>query len=62
MKNTFGLIFIFLSAGVFAQRTLGLLNYQIPNTSGYVLFAPITSTNTYLIDKCGEKIHQWSSA
>ena len=53
------LILIFLiQFKVNAQRTIGLLEYQIPNADGYVLFAPIASLNTYLIDKCGEKIHQ----
>lgn len=28
---------------------------------GYVLFAPLASDTTYLIDKCGKRIHQWSS-
>ncbi|MBC8408701.1 MAG: aryl-sulfate sulfotransferase, partial [Rhodobacteraceae bacterium] len=30
--------------------------------NGYTLFAPMTSNNTYLIDNCGEKIHDWNSA
>jgi len=29
---------------------------------GYVLFAPITATNTYLIDNEGCMVHQWPSA
>lgn len=28
---------------------------------GYVLFSPINSTITYLIDKCGYSIHTWTS-
>jgi len=29
---------------------------------GYTLFAPMRSTETYLIDKDGEKVHTWQSA
>ena len=29
--------------------------------NGYTLFAPIKSTQTYLINNCGEKVHSWSS-
>ena len=44
------------------QPTVGLLEYsQGDNQDGYVLFAPISSTTTYLINKCGEKVHEWSS-
>lgn len=43
--------------------TLGLqkhLDGTLDN--GYVLFSPIRSTNTYLIDKCGRLAKTWSSA
>ncbi|RZJ32867.1 MAG: hypothetical protein EOO51_15425, partial [Flavobacterium sp.] len=29
---------------------------------GYVLFAPLMSTTTYLIDKCGRQVKTWNSA
>ena len=61
MKNIFKLILIFCSINSFAQRTVGLIDYNSPNENGYVLFSPIPSFNTYLIDKCGEKIHEWAS-
>lgn len=38
------------------QRSPGSLD------DGYVLFAPIISTTTYLIDKCGREVHHWNSA
>lgn len=44
------------------QNTVGLTNYASGNKDGYVLIAPMTSTNTYLIDKCGEKVHEWTSS
>ena len=53
------LFFTFLSAH--AQQTVGLFTQNSGSLDGYVLFAPIRSDTTYLIDKCGKKIHQWSS-
>ena len=36
--------------------------YSNPGTAdGYVLFAPSNSPKTFLIDKCGKKIHEWES-
>lgn len=43
------------------QNTIGLLSYSQGNEDGYVLFAPNGSDTTYLIDKCGYKVHQWNS-
>jgi len=44
------------------QPTVGLLEYSQENQQdGYVLFAPIFSTTTYLIDKCGNQVHSWES-
>ncbi|MBK8657845.1 MAG: aryl-sulfate sulfotransferase [Bacteroidetes bacterium] len=50
-----------LSAAV-AQNTVGLTQYTTGNANGYVLFSPMTSTETYLIDKCGEKVHEWNTS
>lgn len=44
-----------------AQNTVGLIDYQYDNAPGYVLFSPTASTTTYLIDKCGNKVHEWIS-
>ncbi len=44
------------------QKTLGMTKHlegSIEN--GYVLFAPLSSNTTYLIDKCGRKVHSWES-
>ncbi|HMW39143.1 MAG TPA: hypothetical protein PKD57_07050, partial [Saprospiraceae bacterium] len=53
-------IFLF-SINAQAQNTVGLIQYETGNTEGYILFSPISSTKTYLIDKCGKKINDWSS-
>lgn len=43
------------------QTTIGLIDRQPDSEDGYVLFAPSSSDTTYLIDKCGRKVHQWVS-
>src|SRR5205085_1295610 len=54
-------LLIFLNHNLRAQRTVGLIRYDAPNSNGYILFSPIPDTHTYLIDKCGTEVHQWSS-
>lgn len=45
-----------------AQATIGLINHDTGTyDNGYVLFAPINYTATYLIDKCGKEVHTWNS-
>lgn len=56
--SSFLLLFII---SVQAQQTVGLFNNSNDAFDGYTLFAPIRSDTTYLIDNCGEKVHQWSS-
>jgi len=45
-----------------SPRTAGLLLLESNVTPGYVLFAPLSSTNTYLIDNAGMCVHQWPSS
>ena len=66
--NDFKITFIILSLLVFnwsktnAQTTIGLtLNSPGATLNGYILFAPMTSTNTFLIDKCGKLVKTWPS-
>ncbi len=45
-----------------AQKTLGMIKKSSGNDeNGYVLFSPINCDTTYLIDKCGKKVHHWVS-
>ena len=44
-----------------AQQTVGLIKHTSGSTNGYILFAPIASKITYLIDKCGRSVHTWKS-
>jgi hypothetical protein len=63
MRKTF--IFLFLCLvqiiDAKAQPTVGLTQNSPGNTDGFVLFSSLSSNSTYLIDKCGRKIHSWES-
>src|ERR1035437_8964765 len=43
-------------------QTVGLFTHKAGSVdNGYVLFAPQSYTETYLIDKCGKLVHSWPS-
>jgi len=49
-------------SGFQAQNTVGLLQHDAGTLDdGYVLFAPMRSTTTYLIDKCGKEVNSWTT-
>ena len=55
------LINLLLSTSSFCQ-TVGLLQHTAQSLDdGYVLFAPIGSTTTYMVDKCGRSVKTWNS-
>ena len=56
---TFLMLFLVLTSK--AQVTVGLIQNDPGNMEGYVLFTPNSSDTTYLIDKCGYRIHDWAS-
>ena len=64
MKNLLLLSILLTLWGVniHAQQTVGLFLNTSNAFDGYTLFAPINSTDTYLIDNCGEKVHSWPSS
>ncbi len=44
-------------------QTIGLISHDTGTyDNGFVLFAPIMNTTTYLVDKCGKEVHSWTSA
>jgi hypothetical protein len=64
MNNKYLLSVLFFLINVYfslAQQTVGLFQRSPGSLDGYVLFAPIQSNNTYLIDKCGKLVHTWNS-
>ena len=56
------LIMTGLTASFVAQQTVGVFYNDSLALNGYTLFAPTSSTETYLIDNCGYVVNQWSSA
>ncbi len=54
---------ILQSSGLQAQsKTYGLLKKLSGNDeNGYVLFSPLNCDTTYLINKCGQRVHHWVS-
>ena len=62
MKKFYALIiFLSLISLSNAQNTLGALRNDAGSYNGYTLFSPNNSTETYLINNCGEVVHQWTS-
>lgn len=63
MKYLFIIIFFLLGILKSDSQTVGLIQNNAGSLdSGYVLFAPISSTTTYMIDKCGRQVKTWTSA
>lgn len=55
-------LFVFCFSSVYAQNTVGVLNYDATKAyDGYNLLFPTGDTNTYLIDNCGRVVHEWSN-
>ncbi len=55
------IVVFFSFNALFAQQTVGLFTNSADAYDGYTLFSPLGSTNTYLINNCGEKVHTWPS-
>ena len=55
--------FFFIPFTLLSQTpTIGLIQHTSGSLDdGYVLFAPMGSKTTYLIDKCGKEVHSWLS-
>lgn len=63
MKHSLVIVILSLASLslVQAQQTVGLFQYDQGTADGYVLFAPMSSRNTFLIDNCGKEVHRWTS-
>ena len=64
MKQTVLIIlFVLLWIPKGNSQTVGLIEHDAGSLDdGYVLFAPVNRTTTYLIDKCGRLVKTWSSS
>lgn len=62
-KKYLFIFFAIFSFTIARAQTVGLLQHDSGSLDdGYILFAPITNTTTYLIDKCGRQVKTWNSA
>ena len=61
MKKYNYLLIILISFKLTAQNTVGTVMNTNKAYDGYTLFAPLASKKTYLINNCGEIVHQWTS-
>lgn len=50
-----------LYGAVNGQKLAGVLQNEVGVEPGYILFAPLNSKHTYLIDECGRVINKWTS-
>ena len=53
--------FLAYTVSLAQEHTIGWFLNSEDAYDGYTLFAPISYTETYLIDNCGKLIHSWSS-
>ena len=58
MKQLVCLIISFYTITTISQNTVGIITNHEDSYNGYTLFAPNSSTETYLINNCGEVVHQ----
>lgn len=61
MRKIYSILFVLLFSTAYSQQTVGLFTNTDSSFNGYTVFSPISSTQTFLIDNCGHKIHEWSS-
>jgi hypothetical protein len=61
MKYLYLLLFLFNLSFINSQNTVGIFLNTEESFNGFTLFTPFSSTNTYLINNCGEIINKWES-
>ncbi len=60
MIRRFLLISLFVSSTIFGQNTVGTISVTSEAYDGFTLFS--IHTKSYLIDNCGQVVHEWTSA
>ena len=60
-KNYLLLILLCFGFNLYSQNTVGTILNDADAYNGYTLLSPFTSNETYLINNCGEVVHQWTS-
>jgi hypothetical protein len=61
MKHIYIFLLLFIGLSISAQNTVGTISNSSGSYNGYTLLAPLASTETFLINNCGQIINQWSS-
>ena len=62
MKRLIILFFLSVSFYAFTQeQTLGLFMNDAESYNGYTIIAPTSSKIVFLIDNCGQVVHEWES-
>lgn len=63
-RSLLALVFtVFISLIQAQTPTVGLVQQDTGTTeNGYILFAPLSDSVTYLMDKCGRKVHTWKTS
>ena len=61
MKKLLYFLSLFITLSIYSQNTIGTLRNDPGSYNGYTLLYPNNSNNTYLINNCGEVVHQWTS-
>ena len=59
-KKLLNLVFLFVLNLAFSQNTVGTISVTNEAYDGFTLFS--VHTKSYLIDNCGQVVHQWTSA
>ena len=60
MKSLLFLIPPFFALGIYGQNTVGLISIDPAKTiGGYNLIYPENQSNVFLLNECGEIVHQW---
>ncbi|MGK0323589.1 MAG: hypothetical protein ACJAR4_001631 [Psychroserpens sp.] len=62
MKYFIFLVIFSITSTLLGQNTIGIIRNDLAAYNGYTLFSPNQSTETYLINNCGEVLHQWTSS
>lgn len=55
------LLFSLLSGVAWSQKIAGILQNKTGVAAGFILFSPLNSKQTYLIDECGRVVNEWTS-
>lgn len=60
MKHLY-ILLLFLTGLNISAQTVGIISNQTAAFNGLTLFSPNSSTQTYLVNNCGEIVNQWTS-